>query len=538
MQVKKKFRFGVLIDSFLLKKWQVDSIQLLVKEQQAELCYFLLNRTETSSKAKKTSLGFRWIERRLRGRGPLELIDLREHFPSIPVQQLKSKKKKYATYLLQDAEEFVETASFDFLLRFGFGILKGKVLDIPTFGIWSFHHGDPSQYRGGPAGFWEIYQGTAINGAILQRLTSQLDKGVILKEGHFICIQHSYREHLYKLLNESASWPAAMLRSLINGQDFPKESISSNAPIYKAPSNGKVLLFLVKVFRNKLRFHYLQLFKAEKWNVGIVPMPIQQILENQISKIQWLDPAPNNSYRADPFAADEKTIYCEYFDYKNHKGYIEKYNTSSNSSELVLKGENHLSYPFSISHGGKQYLLPESYRDQQLVLHELKEGKVFRSIQLIEGSWIDPTLCYMNNTWWLFCTHQQAPNEKLYLFHSQNIEGPYIPHSLNPVLYDVRSARPAGTPFIYKGSWYRPAQNCSVTYGGSICLKRIDLLSTNEFKETLVKEVFAPSNSPYSKGIHTLSAFDNKTLIDGKHFYFDYRHFTYELKRKLKRILP
>lgn len=537
MQVDKKFRFGVLIDSYVLKKWQIDSIQLLIKDGHAELCYFLLNQTDTISEGKKPSLGFRWIERRLRGKGPLELVDLREHFSSTPIQELRSKKEKHSTYLLQEAEEFVEESSFDFLLRFGFGILRGRILEIPRYGVWSFHHGDPSIYRGGPAGFWEIYQGATINGAILQRLTPQLDKGIILKEGHFVCIQHSYREHLYKLLNEGASWPALTLRSLLGGQDLPKKAISSEAPVYKTPSNATILLFLLKTFINKLRFHYLQLFKAEKWNVGIASMPIEQIIKSELNNIKWLKPAPHNSYRADPFAAYDKNIYCEYYDYKNHKGHIEKYDVEKASSEIVIKGEHHLSYPFSISNEGKQYLLPESYRSEQLLLHEVKEGKILRSIQLLKGSWIDPTLCYMNGTWWLFCTHQQAPNEKLYLFHAPDIEGPYSPHLLNPVVCDVRGARPAGTPFFCEGSWYRPAQNCSATYGGSISVKKIELLSATEFKETLVKEVFPPRDSPYSKGIHTLSTFGNKTLIDGKHFYFDYRHFMHELKRKLKKIL-
>ena len=44
--------------------------------------------------------------------------------------------------------------------------------------------------------------------------------------------------------------------------------------------------------------------------------------------------------------------------------------------------------------------------------------------------------------------------------------------ALAAVKTDVRSARPAGTPFVYQGELYRPAQDCSRTYGGSIVIHR------------------------------------------------------------------
>ena len=37
----------------------------------------------------------------------------------------------------------------DILLRFGFGILRGKIIDVPRYDAWSFHH-DDREIRGGP----------------------------------------------------------------------------------------------------------------------------------------------------------------------------------------------------------------------------------------------------------------------------------------------------------------------------------------------------------------------------------------------------
>ena len=43
---------------------------------------------------------------------------------------------------------------------------KLKILNLNKYGILSFHHGDNRQYRGGPAGFWEVYERNNSSGFI------------------------------------------------------------------------------------------------------------------------------------------------------------------------------------------------------------------------------------------------------------------------------------------------------------------------------------------------------------------------------------
>jgi hypothetical protein len=81
---------------------------------------------------------------------------------------------------------------------------------------------------------------------------------------------------------------------------------------------------------------------------------------------------------------------------------------------------------------------------------------------------------------------------------------------------DVRSARPGGTPFIVDGILYRPAQDDSATYGGSIVINRVDRLTTETFEETAVARLEPDPDGPYPAGIHTLSAVGGWILVDGK----------------------
>ncbi|WP_418286667.1 hypothetical protein [Halorubrum sp. DTA46] len=46
-------------------------------------------------------------------------------------------------------------------------------------GVLSYHHGDPREYRGGPAGFWEYMHGADTAGTIVQTLTDELDAGIV-----------------------------------------------------------------------------------------------------------------------------------------------------------------------------------------------------------------------------------------------------------------------------------------------------------------------------------------------------------------------
>ena len=61
--------------------------------------------------------------------------------------------------------------------------------------ILSYHHGDPSSYRGRPAGFYEIFNGEKTTGIIVQRLSNELDAGVILAFAESKIVNFSYKNY-------------------------------------------------------------------------------------------------------------------------------------------------------------------------------------------------------------------------------------------------------------------------------------------------------------------------------------------------------
>jgi hypothetical protein len=95
---------------------------------------------------------------------------------------------------------------------------------------------------------------------------------------------------------------------------------------------------------------------------------------------------------------------------------------------------------------------------------------------------------------------------------------------MQPAKIDVRSSRPAGTPFEHDGILYRPAQDCSEFYGGRVIINRVNTLTPIDFAEEPVAVIDPYRDGPYSDGIHTLSGAAGAVVVDGMRRVFIGRH--------------
>ena len=150
---------------------------------------------------------------------------------------------------------------------------------------------------------------------------------------------------------------------------------------------------------------------------------------------------------------------------------------------------------------------------------------------------VDPTLCFDQGRWWLFCTDMERGDcSHLHLFHATDLTGPYTPHANNPVKIDIRGSRPAGPLFRVDDAWIRPAQNDAVSYGGSITLNRIVSLTPTAFREELFGELKPDPGGLYRRGLHTLHGVGTITLVDGKRRRFVPWVFLMRLLTRLRRM--
>jgi len=177
----------------------------------------------------------------------------------------------------------------------------------------------------------------------------------------------------------------------------------------------------------------------------------------------------------------------------------------------------HMSYPFTIYDRGSWYMVAEEQSANVLNLYRQSSGGEWERLkQLLPHAVIDPAVFNHGGRWWMFGTSAENPSSELQIWYAESLEGDWRPHSRNPVRTDARNSRSGGTPFLVGDRLYRPTQNCSKIYGGSVVINQIDELTCDSFSEHAVREVLSPTNSAYSGGLHTLSAFEDWTLIDAK----------------------
>jgi len=479
-------------------------------------------------------------------------VDMSNFLLKTPYIRCKVIKKGRFFYYFDEADiQTIRGYDLDFILQFGFGIIPGEILNVAHYGVWSFHHDDEEKYRGSPSCFWEIYNSDNVTGAILQRLTDGPDVGVVLKKGFLRTINYSYAKNIDAVYFESGRWPAQVCIDIRNGNaDYLNAPPSqTKAPIFRAPNNLQMLLFAIKMLRNFLATKYNALFRHDQWNIGIIYEPIHVFLKPDAKpKIHYLQHPKKGKFLADPFGIlknKKLIILCEDFDYRSFKGTISSIElidgTRPSQPVVAIDLPIHTSYPYLFEYQGEFYCIPYTSRAREISLYKAQKFphrwiRVATLIRNIAG--LDTTVFQYEGLWWLTCADkEQGYFHNLLIWYAPDLLGPWKPHAANPVKTDIRSVRPAGTPFMYNGYLYRPAQDCSRTYGGQIVLNRVIRLTPTEFKEEQAAVIKPYTNSPFPDGVHTVSAVGDITLIDAKRFIFIGSAFKHVLVRWFTKVL-
>lgn len=558
-------RFGIMCNGMTFPRWQAECLKKILELDNVHAALIILNYDTIFSGSsfiriftRLRSLHFReilfqiysFLIARSSPFKPVNMTNLLSHVPSIRCKLIKDGRD--SEYFSDEDIHRIKQFDLDFILKFDFNFIRGDILNSARYGIWSFHHSDEMKYIGLLTCFWGIYNNDHLIEAVLQRLTGCLNRAVILRKGFFPNISYSFTANLRMIFLETSCWPMQVCIDILNGNIEYLNSSPSPAivPKYRTPSNSQMVLFLLKLLRSFFVKKFNRLFYHEEWNIGIIKEPISAFLETEVRPaIQWLPKPEKDHYLADPFAIakDNKLyIFCEDFDCNSGKGVISNIELSNNlcsivKKEIVLNTFFHLSYPFIFEHKGEFYCIPETSDACEIALYKAEHfpSRWIKVCTLIENfPGIDSTIFRYGSYWWLFCTNaKDGMMYKLFIWYARNLTGPWEPHELNPVKIDVRSVRPAGTPFMHDSFLYRPAQDCSVTYGGQVVLNRIVRLTPTAFEEEPIVSIEPDRNSHYRDGLHTISAAGDVTLVDGKRRVFSFRAFIYTVRYMFKDFL-
>ena len=187
----------------------------------------------------------------------------------------------------------------------------------------------------------------------------------------------------------------------------------------------------------------------------------------------------------------------------------------------IIERPYHLSYPFVFSWQGDLYMIPESGANRTIDAYrcvEFPHRWTFHKTLMRDVRAADATLLHHLDRWWLFASiavdQTASTRDTLFLFSSADpLADTWTPHPQNPVLSDLRRARPAGRIFARDGHLYRPSQDCYRRYGYALRINRITRLTETEYAEEEVRFIEPDSGLI---AVHTLNHESGLTALDGK----------------------
>lgn len=526
-----RIRFAVAFDGRFLEQWHLDCLDRL--GHVADLVGVIITQNGTSDVPKGTASGaLRRYAQRLDARVRVDVTD------------------RFADIARVDAEHphtLDDLPALDFVLKLGRDPMPARAPET-RFGVWYFPHELGAALL--PL-FREVYAAEDVTYAALAVFRPGATDTAILEAGYFPTNKHSYLVNRERVLARAAGWPARTCERLLSGAGLETKACPPSLP--KPEQRASLLRFRAALAGRRLALAWERLFRHPQWNIGVLDAPVGSLLLDGAfadARIEWFPLDHRRSFLADPFGVSRNgtlDVVCESFDYRESRGHISALTHTAagfTPEEPALTLPVHASYPLLLEHLGAMYCVPETSDANEVALFRADEfpRRWSKVGVLVDGfAGVDPTVFLHGDRWWLLCTEKGAYEDvELWVWHAPDLLGPWTPHIRNPVKADVRGARPGGPPFVHGGTLYRPAQDCSRTYGGRIAIQRVTRLTPTDFAEEPVAVLEASGRSPFPIGPHTIAAVGDGVLVDGRRTVFvwlAFRAFLRIWRRNLARRL-
>ena len=426
--------------------------------------------------------------------------------------------------LEEDSLNELKKLNLDVLLRFNKRILRGGILNLNKFGILSLHLGDDMKYRGGPSGFWEVYNKEPNSGFIIQQLTENLDNGNLIFRGQ-ISTEKTWLLNRAELNLRSYFYLKQTLKKIATNQKLPNfiKNVPYTDRVYRNPTNYQLIKYILMRIQNKLNDlnfnnknnRYQVGFQKNTW--GNLEYRKSIFIENE-----------EGTFNADPFVIEKDNknfCFVECFNYSEKKAKINVYELSEKGYVFLgtaLEESFHLSFPYIFEFNNEIYMVPESSKNRDIRLYKCQNFPLDWRLQevLIDNiDAADSMIFQKDNKWWLMTNEDPLRlnnhNYQMNLYYSENLlNGEWISHKNNPIIMDSNKARNAG--LVFDGSdLFRVSQAFGFykKYGENFSLNKIEMLDTNNYLET----TFSVHRKFFDKhilGSHHLHSNNEFTVFD------------------------
>lgn len=414
-----------------------------------------------------------------------------------------SKSGLYVHYSDDDLLK-LRTYKFDLLIRGNnSGILRGGILETAKDGILSFHHGDNSWNRGGPPGFWEVYDRRPMTGFVIQKLTEELDGGEVVLKGSF-ATRPTYSQNVVHLQTESNVHFIRLLEDYVRSGALPRvhRPMPYGERLLVFPTLSQSLAYCLRSLAYAARAGLRQIGRRDvRWQIAFVACDWQRASLRKGHVVA----NPPGRFLADPFVVERngRTIcFVEDYDFAVRKAGISALELRRNGTYdfigRVLEEPFHMSFPHLFEFEGQLYMVPETIETRTLRLYLCEQFPMkwrLVATPMTGISAADPMIFRHGSLWWLAANVAPAgaidSTSQLHLFHSEDpLRGAWTPHRDNPVVFDSRCARNAGLLVGESGELFRVSQRQDFgTYGAGINIAEVVRLDEHGYEERIVHQI-------------------------------------------------
>lgn len=501
-----KKRAALILDNLKLSKWQLDALDAASDAVEIVL---VLNCQNTNTK-KKYVKNFLYYA--------LNLFSLRNRltrkkkvsFPSAVAVSFESVYVGSWQSLPEEIYKEMESEGVEVVIKFGMGLLRlDDVKLLPP--ILSYHHGDPSKYRGRPAGFYEIINGEKTTGIVIQTLSNRLDAGEIYAFAESKVVDFSYKRTAINFYSNSIPLLSSALTNLSTNS---KIEVAVNGKNYRLPSNLKVMRFLFFLALNALKKIAYGLFFEKRWRVATTKNTLNLMQAEVLPSVEFEEVPIDKKYNfyADPFfSEDGRSIRLEALDNKTGLGDILEFTVGDYAKKVKIISGEHFSYPCSFLYEEREYLLPEVASHSAQFFFELSKVDEKYFLKGLENKRIvDATMHLKGDECYLFFGESKSAQTVLNLWVAKSPFDEFKPHPKSPIVISPSEARMGGKLLIFNEKILRFGQNNSGEYGASLAVMQVTNLTADGYEEVKLGSITIDNFSgPHSIGFN----FDRTRLL-------------------------
>jgi hypothetical protein len=321
----QKLRVGIMLDNYRLEAWNYKMLEDITRSDYASIKLVLLNESRDeknsfkdkilSNRNKLFYIAYTKLEDRISQPNPaFTPIDTENLLKNVPALRIKPKMDKNSDWFQEQDIERIKEYNLDVIIRCGFRILKGDILQVAKYGVWSYHHDDNSVIRGGPPGFWETFKRMGEQGVILQILTEDPDNGIVLYRSFFDCYSFVVsRNNNGCFLRSSLFVPRTLQRLHNEGEKAFFDRIDKengkikfyNHIFYKNPNNIEFLKTFIKHSYHAGAFSFSLIFSRNQW---VLMYDLNDKISTSFWRFKKIIP-PRDRFWADPHVFFKDDIY-------------------------------------------------------------------------------------------------------------------------------------------------------------------------------------------------------------------------------------